>query len=200
MAYEEGGMMATKKAAASYVPPEVVKSAIEKVDEVFGAGDFLTEIALAESSYGANVKNSNIMQVMRSGFEDTQDVSSHPELPKKYKVIEEEFGIDWPSVTYDQVKNDPVLNVIAARVFLLNKPGAIPETQEGRAKYWADEYNTAADKAGTPEYFIDAVEKNRKNMPEFGHGGMIDMDETDKEVAKLLIAIYEKGGILNKIQ
>ena len=54
---------------------------------------------------------------------------------------------------------NPLVNATIARLYIStidNKP--IPNTKEGRAKLWADKYNTKADKAGTSDYYI------RKNL------------------------------------
>jgi len=65
------------------------------------------------------------------------------------------LGIEWEDVTCDDL-GYPVLGAIAARLYLLNIPGAIPESIEDRARYWKDNYNSAAG-AGTVEYFINKV-------------------------------------------
>ena len=52
-------------------------------------------------------------------------------------------GIDLTKVSFDDL-NRPDIGAAAARAILLRFPGAIPETREGRARYWKDNWNTSA--------------------------------------------------------
>ena len=60
-------------------------------------------------------------------------------------------GIDLTQISFDDL-NRPVIGAAATRALLLSFPGAIPDTVEGRAKYWKDNWNKSG--AGTPEKYI----------------------------------------------
>ena len=96
----------------------------------------------------------------QAGFEDTQDVKSHPGLVKKHQQIKEKLGIDWMKVKKEDLTK-PLYSGLAARLFLGNKPEAIPADLTGQAKYWKKYYNTASG-AGNWQKFKDDVEKATK--------------------------------------
>jgi len=135
-------------------------SIIDKVEDVFPSNGILSEIAQAESLTGEHPDTyregyfGGMMQVDEIGFEDTQDVKSHPKLKKHYDKIKKEFGKDWPSMTWEDM-TDPLNSVIAARLKLLNVDDPIPTTQSERAAYWKKHYNTVKGK-GTVSHFKDA--------------------------------------------
>lgn len=138
-------------------PVSSVDSAIDSVEAVFPSNGMLSEIATVESRRGEDPNtyredyHGGVMQVDEIGFEDTQDVASHPKLKAKFDKIKEEFGIDWTKTTWKDLRN-PLHSAIAARLFLSNKSGEIPETVEGRADYWKEEYNTVKGKGSSKEY------------------------------------------------
>ncbi|XP_072042533.1 uncharacterized protein [Amphiura filiformis] len=125
--------------------------------------DFLRRIACVESKDGTHPNtyragyDGGIWQVDRIGFEDTKDTVSHPGLVAKYVQIQQAFGIDWPRVQWSDIRK-PLYSAIAARLFLSNKPQAIPNSADivGQAAYWKLHYNTAGN--GTEQDFIDRVE------------------------------------------
>jgi len=135
-------------------------SIINKVEAVFPSNGILSEIAQAESLTGEDPNTyregyyGGMMQVDEVGFEDTQDVGSHPKLKKQFAKIKKEFGKDWPSMTWQDM-TDPLNSAIAARLKLLNVDDPIPTTKAGRAAYWKKYYNTVAGK-GTVEHFKDS--------------------------------------------
>ena len=120
---------------------------------------FLKQIAKAESNYGtANGTfregySGGIWQVDKIGFESTKDVNSHPRLQKRFDDIESQLGIKWYEVSWNQLEH-PLYSCLASRLFLLNKPGAIPDTLEGKAEYWKTHYNSTLG-SGTVGYFQD---------------------------------------------
>ena len=62
--------------------------------------------------------------------------------------------INWENLSKRELMN-PLVNATIARLYIStidNKP--IPATKEGRAKLWADRYNTKEDKSGTYEYYM----------------------------------------------
>ncbi|XP_072021860.1 uncharacterized protein [Amphiura filiformis] len=125
--------------------------------------DFLRRIACVESKDGTHPNtyragyDGGIWQVDRIGFEDTKDTVSHPGLVAKYVQIHQAFGIDWSRVQWSDIRK-PLYSAIAARLFLSNKPHAIPNSADivGQAAYWKLHYNTAGN--GTEQDFIDRVE------------------------------------------
>lgn len=131
----------------------------DRVDNI-GLGSkissFLTRISATETCYGLNKTNgeNNIYQIDKLAFNDTQNTSSHPRLKDKFKTIKEKTGIEWMGQNYGDIRNDKFKNGIAARLLLSNKPGTIPNTLEGQAKYWKEHYNTSSGK-GTVEDFIN---------------------------------------------
>lgn len=139
---------------------KAVKNAIAIVNKILPSDKgFLKQIAKAESNYG-HAKGTfregytgGIWQVDKIGFEDTQDIKSHPRLKKRIEDIEAKLGIKWLEVTWNDLEH-PLYSCLASRLFLLNKPGKIPSTLEGKAKYWKTHYNSTLG-AGTWEYFQD---------------------------------------------
>ena len=127
-----------------------------KVDKL-GIGSpvatFLTRVASVESCYGLAISNENYFQVDPIAFQDTQDSDSHPGLVKKFKVLKSN-GINWPKLTYNDIKSNGYYNGIAARLMLGNQPGKIPNDLKGQANYWKSNYNTSAGK-GTVNDFIE---------------------------------------------
>ena len=116
-------------------------------------------IACVESNFGndANTYQDNyhggIWQVDEIGFKDTQDVASHNKLTERFKQIQNAAGINWQSVTWEDLRK-PIYSGIAARLFLLNNPTVIPTTVRGQAQYWKEYYNTEKGK-GTVQDFIN---------------------------------------------
>ena len=119
--------------------------------------NFANELLYVRRMYTFSCFN---FQVDRAGFQDTKDVRSHPSLARKYDQIKREFGFDWRDVQWSDLRNDPVKSGVAARLYLSNKPGAIPSDLDGQARYWKDNYNTNAG-AGTVEKFKSDV----RSMP-----------------------------------
>ena len=123
------------------------------------AATFLTRIAAVESCYGLNTKaGNNVWQVDSIAFEDTKNTSSHPGLTKKFNIItSSSISIDWPSITYERVKSSKLLNCLAARLYLGNLPGALPNRLQDQALYWKNNYNTSAGAGG----YDDFISKNK---------------------------------------
>ena len=116
-------------------------------------------IACVESNFGndANTYRDNyhggIWQVDEIGFKDTQDVVSHNKLTERFKQIRNATGINWQSVTWEDLRK-PIYSGIAARLFLLNDPTVIPTNLMEQARYWKEYYNTKKGE-GTVENFIN---------------------------------------------
>ncbi len=146
-----------------------VSKIANKIDQLgLGApiASFLIRIASVESCYGLNKRaGNNIWQVDPIAFKDTQNLSSHPGLKSKFKILKDN-GIDWPKLTYTQIKSKPLLNAIAARLYIGNMPGDIPKDLKGQANYWKSNYNTSSGGGSTYEF----IKKNSGD----GTSGCID--------------------------
>ena len=121
----------------------------------------LRRIAWVESKDGTDAGtyrqgyHGGIWQVDMIGFQDTQDTASHPGLVAKFREIQQKFGIDWPSVQWEDLRK-PLYSGLAARLFLSNREEPIPNDVAGQASYWKTHYNTNLG-AGTTERFIEDV-------------------------------------------
>ena len=122
----------------------------------------LRRIAWVESNDGTNILtyrqgyHGGIWQVDLIGFQDTQDTNSHPGLVSKFKEIQRVFGIDWPSVQWEDLRK-PLFSALAARLKLSNVAAPIPLAVEDQARYWKTHYNTERGE-GTAAKFIEDVD------------------------------------------
>ena len=169
---------------------DVVKATVNKIQNVFGDDQqFLRRIAYVESKDGTDSNtyqsgyHGGIWQVDEIGFQGTQDIRSHPRLPVRYEKIRKEFGIDWSSVQWSDLRI-PLYSGIAARLILLNIPETIPCDKEGQATYWKTYYNTDAG-AGTASKFLmdlDALDANE--------GKQLIIHKTYLLIKQTLIRLY----------
>lgn len=159
---------------------EAVAKATQKVDQLFGKGDFLKDIAYVESKYGedpntfkdrvqtpgkaAEPYHGGIWQVDKIAFDATKDTKSHPSLAKHHQKIKDELGIDWQKVKYEDLTS-PINSALAARLKLLTIPDKIPDDSKGRAEYWKNHYNTGAGKGSPDKFQRDIDARNKKNTP-----------------------------------
>ena len=148
---------------------DVVDGTLDQVYKVFpvkkGAEEFFGRVARVESKYGTDPNTFTIeddgggfgiFQLDRnSGFPETKNVESHPNLKEAHANIKKEFGIDWMKVKYEDMDR-PLISALAARLFVLNIPDPIPTTLKEQAKYWKKHYNTELGK-GTEQHFIDSA-------------------------------------------
>ena len=79
------------------------------------------------------------------------------------KLKQQKWAKDIPfgKVTEDDLK-DPLINAVYARLYYTLKSGDIPDTPEGRAKYWAKKYNTDKDIHGTPALYMKKFREAKK--------------------------------------
>ena len=162
---KQQGVDQTRVAEAS--GSDVVRAVVNRIQNVFGNGDrqFLRRVAFVESRDGTDANtyrsgyHGGIWQVDRAAFLGTQDTSSHFRLLANFNKIREAFGIDWPSVQWNELRM-PLYSGIAARLFLLNNPLEIPGDIPGQANYWNRFYNQ--EEAGTVEKFIEDVAALRR--------------------------------------
>ena len=154
---------------------DVVKATVNKIQNVFGDDQqFLRRIAYVESKDGTDSNtyrsgyHGGIWQVDEIGFLDTQNTVSHPRLDVRYEQITEEFGIDWPSVQWSDLRI-PLYSAIAARLILLNIPEAIPCGIQGQATYWKTYYNTDAGAGTVSKFLMDVDALNAKEGGQLYH-------------------------------
>ena len=89
--------MYTPGASGSKVVEDVVKNVEATLG---GTNELLKRTAFVESKYGKNPNpyrngyHGGIWQVDKIGFDDTQNVKSHPNLRKQYAKVRDDFGID----------------------------------------------------------------------------------------------------------
>ena len=118
---------------------------------------FMDRLACMESNNGLDSGTyregyyGGIYQVDKIGFEDTQNVTSHPRLSDKFKKIKEEFGINWPLVKWEDLTT-PAYSGIASRLFLSNIPESIPTDPEKQGHYWKKYYNTKSGKGNACDF------------------------------------------------
>ena len=118
---------------------------------------FMDRLACVESNNGLHPGtyrkgyHGGIYQVDRIGFEDTQNVKAHPGLLEKFKKIKEKFGIDWPSVKWEDLKK-PAYSAIASRLFISNIREPIPIDPEKQGHYWKKYYNTESGKGNACDF------------------------------------------------
>ena len=146
----------------------VVQAVVGKIrqSDIFpNDNSFLRRIAYVESKDG-NDENTyragyygGIWQVDQIGFLDTKDTGSHPGLVAKYEKIQQHFAIDWPSVTWEDLRK-PLYSGLAARLFLsnVNEPIPLASEIEMQGNYWKTYYNSnAPNAAGTVQKFVNDV-------------------------------------------
>jgi len=143
---------------------------------------YLYETFLVESSGGTDPgAGGNTMQIMPEGFEATKDIKSHPNLQKWYDRYSRDFGINWENVTYDQLKSDPMLGMLAARLHMANDPNPVGTTVEERAKQWTLKYNTPDDPRGTSTYYLDKIKEIQKAYPNIKYQLGADILKTGRQ-------------------
>jgi hypothetical protein len=150
----------------------VVNKAVALVAQIFfnthlpNISIFLKRIARAESDFGRHQSTfrkdyyGGIWQVDEIGFDETQNIQSHPKLAKLHKTIHEKLALEGvPDVNWKEIGWEacliPIYSCLAARLYLAAIPEAIPHTLEGQAQYWKKYYNREAG-SGTVQYFIKA--------------------------------------------
>lgn len=78
-------------------------------------------------------------------------------LRRYWSQIKAKLGIDWPKTKWqDLVK--PLYSGLAARLYLVRIPAAIPSNLQSQGWYWKKYYNTVAGK-GTVTKFINDVRR-----------------------------------------
>ena len=130
----------------------VVLLSIARIRQSGAFGDdneLLRRIAYVETRDGTTEDtyregfDGGIWAVTRDAFLDTQDTDANPRLPGRFRAIREQFEIDWPSVTWRELRR-PLYSAIAARLVLFIAPvRSIPQASDiaAQAEFWMRYYN-----------------------------------------------------------
>ena len=109
--------------------------------------ELLRRIAYVETRDGTTENtyrqgyDGGIWAVDENVFDDTQRVDKNPRLRAKLSDIQKQFGVDWSSAQWSDLRK-PFYSAIAARLVLYNVPRAIPLADDipGQAELWANYY------------------------------------------------------------
>ena len=95
-----------------------------------------------------------IWAVSQDAFLNTQNTSANQRLRRRFTVIREQFKIDWPSVTWRDLRR-PLYSAIAARLVLFIAQASIPQASDiaAQAEFWMRHYNPE----GSTANFISAA-------------------------------------------
>lgn len=132
---------------------DVVLSVVSKIHSsgIFTFDNqLLRRIAWVESKDGTDSNtfrvdnHGGIWQVDETLFLETQNSSRNLGLETKHKKIREFFNIDWPTVTWEDLRK-PLYSGLAARLFLsiIEEPIPLASDIDGQAEYWNQYYNTS---------------------------------------------------------
>jgi hypothetical protein len=152
-----------------YVPPTQTKmdAVIAWIEELFPTkNDFMRKIAIYESHLGQHEDTARpgyyggVFQVDEGTFRETQIQKG---LAKQRAKISAKLGRDWNTVTWRELRDNPYLSAIAARLSLLRWKEGIPANLDGQAAYWKKYYNTE-EGWGTVDKFISSYREYEKNI------------------------------------
>ena len=120
------------------------------------AHELLIETAGAETDFGTFRDNSvgagmGLTQFDKMPFYDVRDRTKEHNKEKLKRAL----GIDIDLVEWEHLRYNPLLSLIFTRLKYKLIPDEIPESLEGRAKYWKKYYNTELGK-GTIEHYLKA--------------------------------------------
>lgn len=138
-----------------------------KVVGVFGGGynatRALIEFAATETNSGEfpdahpTLTGVGLTQFDQIGFDDVQQRTR----PKNKQRLKDMLGYDLDKLKLADLAYDPLLALALTRLKLLLIPEEIPDSVEGRAKYWKKHWNTYHPNAkGTVEGYIAKVAKH----------------------------------------
>ena len=136
---------------------------VNKVVDALGGGEpaklLLLETAAAETGFGdARDASWNVgMGLMQFDPIGYTDVLQRTTKATKDKVLSK-LGVNVDAVKYEDLRYNPFLSVLFARLKYLLVKSPIPTTLAGRANYWKVYYNSVLG-AGTPSYYMSAAAK-----------------------------------------
>lgn len=132
-------------------------------------GQLLRRLAFVESRDGmdpatyAAPGSGGIWRVEQSMLQRTQSERQH--LAQQYDLIRNKLGIEWPSVTGDDMRR-PLYSALAAALFLTleGSPVTVPLTVEGQAAFWLSHYRHPAAGSGLTEQNFTEPVKNLQQL------------------------------------
>ena len=122
----------------------------------------LRRIAYVESKDGTDNNTyrvgyyGGIWQMNEVGFQGTQNTTSHQGLATILNSIQEQFGINWSAVCWQDLRK-PLYSGLATRLFLSNVPTAIPFASDlpAQGEYWIAHYNMNAGNRSVERFVQD---------------------------------------------
>ncbi|MBT5896574.1 MAG: hypothetical protein HOH61_11785, partial [Rhodospirillaceae bacterium] len=150
-----------------YVPPSQAKmdAVIAWIERIFPTkNDFMRKIAIHESHLGQHEDTARpgyyggVFQVDEGTFRETQIRKG---LAEQRAKVSAKLGRDWNTVTWRELRDNPLLSAIAARLSLLRWKKNIPADIEGQAAYWKKYYNTD-EGWGSEEKFKNSVNAHQE--------------------------------------
>jgi hypothetical protein len=145
-----------------YVAPtqEEMDHVYSVIETHFPSKGFMKRIAVQESDEGANKKTARPLyyggafQVDEETFRETQIQGGiKDQRDRVSKIIQR----DWNTVTWRELRDNPLLSGLAARLSLMRFKKAIPEDLEGQAELWKKKYNTSKGQGSAAEF----IKKNQ---------------------------------------
>ena len=137
---------------------EQITSHARKVVSVLGGGftaeRSLIEIAATETNSGTFPDSHpeklgvGLTQFDQIGFDDVQKRTRRKDKDRVLQML----GYDIDRLVLADLAFDPLLALVFTRLKYKLIPEEIPETVEGRAKYWKQHYNSDAGKGSAEEY------------------------------------------------
>ena len=141
---------------------DVVVKALDKDLKVRqNAKELLLETIAHETLFGTFPDYSKsvgmgLCQFDRIAFDD---VIQHCE--EHFDTIKEKLGIDLTWITYEDLRYNPFLSIIMARLKYKRVPKAIPSNTEERFKYYKTYYNSSEGKADYVDFMNNARDMYR---------------------------------------
>jgi len=146
----------------NYGNTDFIYQEAKKVVDCLGGGDkayrLLIETASAETALG-HIRDKTVFAGMGICQFDKKPFYLIKKRAKKYRTkILQELGVDVNLVEWEHLRYNSFLSLLWCRLYYLFVPKPIPNTLEGRAKYWKKYYNTYLGD-GTPEHYISMVKR-----------------------------------------
>ncbi len=120
---------------------------------VFGDDkEMLRRIAYTETRDGTSSNtyrsgyHGGIWAINEDQFLNTKNTSRYARLAGRFQQIEIQFGIDWSTVNWRELRK-PVYSALAARLVLYVAPATIPSADDlpAQSQFWVSYYNSNGD-------------------------------------------------------
>ena len=159
-----------------YTPPsrENMEFTYNTINKMFPDGDngIMRETAIAESMEGQDPNtgregySGGVFQVDEPTFLDLQKrLTTNPtqQFSRVRQRVQDQLGFDMADIQWEQLNNNPLLSGLFGRLLYSRFSDPIPKTQEGRAHYYKDHYNShdvAA--AGSANKYLELNKQHRE--------------------------------------